>query len=600
MVKKLFANFIILAWFISSMNISALAQHKDDSQYSYNLEDFLGVNQINLESINYNYVYDIISDNYNELQKITVAIIDTGVDITHPNLKDNIIEGYNFVDDSPEMYDDSGHGTLLAGVISGKHTGIAHGVKIMPIKVLDKYGFGKSENLVKGILWAVDNGADIINISIGRNRDIVDGDVVVYETFSDIEYRAIEYALMNNVTVVLPSGNFKMNELSYPAAYLYKQTIPKPIIVSGFDNEEKFFWSNTSHLIDVSAPADNILSLIPKELDYNITDYYNIDYDGYSFCGGTSFSCAYVSAMAAIIKSFDYELTNEQIRQIIVSSAKDIGDEGKDEEFGYGKIDLRKSLFMQRLAAEPNKNNIIEGDYVVFKTQLTNMKNENVDFVEKYHDFDEGLITIEDDDIDNLMDIIKQKEIELEKEREMEMEFEKDLRVNVYRYYSYQDTFILEDSHLFNMDIPEIICEIPFETSGVYKIVFFSPSNLWIPFNYYLKVKPQNPTSSLKEGYYFGKRQLELLVETSEADIYYTTNEIPILHNNEISPLAKRFDDDLIINKSLKLNIVSEKNGVISDVVKFKYHVISFFMAVLGLLVVIMVIAGLIIVKKSK
>ncbi|HZK34100.1 MAG TPA: S8 family serine peptidase, partial [Bacillota bacterium] len=458
----------------------------------------------------------------------------------------------------------------MAGIITGEYTGIARGVKVMPIKVLDKYGFGRSENLVKGILWAVDNGANVINISIGRNKNVMNESVPVSNTFSDIEYRAIEYALMNNVTVVLPCGNFRMNELSYPAAYRFKQTLPSPIIVSGFDNDQKYFWSNTSDRIDVSAPAENILSLIPKELDSNIEDYINIDNDGYSFCGGTSFSCAYISAMAAIIKALDYELTNEQIRQIIISSAKNIGEEGKDDVFGYGKLDMRKSLLMQRLAAGPNKTELYEGDQVTFVTRLTDMEDKTVDSVEKYLDFDDGMLIIEEEDIENLDDIIAQREIE----KEEEAIFENDLHVNIYRYYAYQDEFILDDSLLYLIDNPEIDIEISFETSSIYKIEFLSPTDLWVPFNYYLKVSPQNPTASLEEGLYIGGRQLDFLVDTSETDIYYTTDGSPIIYNNEINPLAEKYKESLNIKKSQILSTVSVKNGVMSDVVTFEYRVV--------------------------
>src|SRR5690606_13777960 len=100
-----------------------------------------------------NNVFEAIENK--KISRITVAILDTGIDLNHPDLKEHTITGYNFVDNSESTFDDHGHGTQIAGIIGGKYTGVANGVKLMPVKVLNKEGFGKTEDFVKGILWAV-------------------------------------------------------------------------------------------------------------------------------------------------------------------------------------------------------------------------------------------------------------------------------------------------------------------------------------------------------------------------------------------------------------------------------------------------------------
>lgn len=575
-IKRLFFIFIVIILLTNS--IHAFASPQQSQVHSF--DEFVSINNINLDSINYLTVKDIIDANKQKLGNVKVAIIDTGIDTTHPDLKDNIIPGYNFVDNSNNMYDNSGHGTLLAGVIGGKQTGIANGVKIMPVKVLDGNGFGKTENLVKGIIWAVDNGANIINISIGRSRFVKNEDKVERDTFSEIEYKAIEYALMNNVTVVLPAGNFQENELCYPAAYVYKKTIPKPIIVSGFYNDKKFFWSNISPLIDVSAPADNILSTIPKELDKNISEYYNIDNDGYSFCGGTSISCAYITAMAAVLKSFNNELTNEQIRTIINESAKDLGEKGRDKEFGYGKIDFRKSLLSQRLNVKSEKVEFYEGDICTLNIKLDNYEGKIIKEFQKYHDPKDDIINVEAE----TMEEAEKKAKEQMKVKKEDVKFDNRVQIDVYQYLEYQDIYVLKENYILNMDKSETTRYLPLKISGIYKIMVSNPSNMLIGNQYYLKVKPKEPKATLKQGIHIGTKKVEFQSDEEGVEIYYTLGDVPVSSLGEINSIATRFDKALSIDKSTVVNVVIRKNGVVSEVVKFKYTVINIYILIISVL----------------
>lgn len=280
--------------------------------------------------------------NKKQLKEITVAIIDTGIDNTHPDLKDNIVEGYNFVDNNNKPIDDNGHGTQIAGIIGGQYTGIAYGVNLMPIKVLNSEGFGKTEDMVNGIIWAVDNGADIINLSVGRkHKDFLTGD----DTFKELEYKAIEYAILNDVLIVAVSGDFGDDTLSYPASYRFDNLKSSPIIVSSIDrNKEYAPMSNKSIDIDVVAPGEEVLTTMPITLDLEDNDYANIKNDGYIYCRGTSFAAPYISGLAAIIKSINPRLDSYSIKKYIIDNTEDLGETGRDSLYGFGIPNINKIM----------------------------------------------------------------------------------------------------------------------------------------------------------------------------------------------------------------------------------------------------------------
>jgi len=188
---------------------------------------------------------------------VIIAVIDTGVDLKHPDLKNKLVQGYNVLSGgkTPPM-DDNGHGTHAAG-IAGAETnnklgiaGTAPRCRIMPIKALDKVGNGNLFDVSLGIIWAVDHGARVLNLSLGGPNG------------KTLE-RAVQYALMKNVVVVAAMGNDGKNKKAYPAAF-------KGVISVGsidFDKSKSSF-SNYGDWISVVAPGSNILSTMPT---YNTT-----------------------------------------------------------------------------------------------------------------------------------------------------------------------------------------------------------------------------------------------------------------------------------------------------------------------------------------
>ncbi|MDD4504178.1 MAG: S8 family serine peptidase, partial [Clostridiaceae bacterium] len=166
--------------------------------------------QWGLEAVNLENMWG--DESINERSQVTIAIVDTGVDIDHDELKDSIVPGYDFVNNDSDADDDCGHGTHVAGIAAAAHdgkgiAGVAGGAKIMPVKVLDENGLGSTVEIINGILYAVNNGADVINLSLGSNLG------------SRAEEEAVQYALGRGVTVVAAAGNDYSGPVSYPAAY---------------------------------------------------------------------------------------------------------------------------------------------------------------------------------------------------------------------------------------------------------------------------------------------------------------------------------------------------------------------------------------------
>ena len=178
---------------------------------------------------------------------VIIAIIDTGVDLTHPDLAGKIVAGYDFVNGDAVPDDDNGHGTHVAGIAAASSNngagvaGVSWGARIMPIKVLNSGAGGSFANAASGIIWATDHGAQIINLSLGGSSN------------SSIFQNAIDYAYAHGVTLVAASGNSGNGTILYPARY------PNVIAVGATDlNNNLAVFSNYGAELDVVAPGVNI------------------------------------------------------------------------------------------------------------------------------------------------------------------------------------------------------------------------------------------------------------------------------------------------------------------------------------------------------
>ena len=217
---------------------------------------------------------------------VTVAVIDSGVCLDHPDLQGRITAGYDFVDDDSSPQDTFGHGCGVAGVIAANSNngvgiaGIAPNVRIMPLRVLDSSGLGNYANISAAIIYAADNGANIINMSLAG------------PTYSQIMADAIAYAISRGVIVIAAAGNQGREGAYYPAAF------PSVVGVGSIDpdlNHSSF--SNYGANVDVWAPGRDILTT-------------NLIGD-YEFMSGTSFAAPVVSGLTALAETFNTPLNVE-------------------------------------------------------------------------------------------------------------------------------------------------------------------------------------------------------------------------------------------------------------------------------------------------
>ncbi len=247
---------------------------------------------------------------------VTIAIVDSGVDLNHADLAGKITAGYDFVNSDNIPQDDYGHGTHVAGIAaaSGNNgigvAGVSWGAKIMPVKVLDAFGGGSYANLAAGIVWAADHGAQVINMSLGG-------------AFPSVTLQsAVLYAYNKGILIVAASGNGGTNQVFYPAHY------PEVMAVgaSNVTNQPASF-SNYGSEVDIAAPGENIYSLQPG---------------GYTTLSGTSMSTPFVSGLAAIL--FSYTSNASVVRNAMESTALDIGPAGWDLFSGAGLIQMDAAL----------------------------------------------------------------------------------------------------------------------------------------------------------------------------------------------------------------------------------------------------------------
>lgn len=257
-------------------------------------------------------------------EDVTVAVIDTGCDLTHPDLKDNLLSGKNFINESKEPFDDSGHGTHVTGIICAENNdigvvGVSPKTKVIPIKVLDENGNGNLLDVAKGIRWAVEQKVDFITMSLGSPDPIQE------------VRKAIQFAEKNGVITFCAAGNAgPTHEIFYPANY------PETIGIGAIDSDfKRANFSCTGNDLDFLAPGVKIYSTIPK--------------GKYGILSGTSMSTPFVVGIACLLLSYKRKKKlnislkcSDDYRKIFrkhVMPIKDTEMAGKKFFEGFGIID---------------------------------------------------------------------------------------------------------------------------------------------------------------------------------------------------------------------------------------------------------------------
>jgi hypothetical protein len=262
----------------------------------------------------------------------SIAIVDTGVDLDHPDLAPHVLTGYNVLSNSPDAQDNNGHGTMVAGIaaaVTDNETGIpgtAWNAKILPVKALDANGLGTDANIAAGITWSVDHGAKVINLSLGGPAP------------SSVLDSAVAYASDHDVVVVSAVGNDGASLPTYPAAS------PGVIAVTATNSVGDFAWfSNYGPWVDLAAPGVDITS----------TYLINGPEEDYAVDSGSSFASAFVAGAAFLLRVADPSLSAAETKARLERTAHDLGPPGIDEFYGFGGLDVYAALGGPRQRPQP-------------------------------------------------------------------------------------------------------------------------------------------------------------------------------------------------------------------------------------------------------
>lgn len=267
--------------------------------------------QWNLQKVSAPQAWDIATGS-----NIKIAVLDTGIDKNRAEFSGKISGGFDFINSDTDPTDDNSHGTSVSGVIAAitnnnqEISGITLNSLIIPVKVLDSNGSGPYDKIANGILYAADNGAKVINLSLGG------------PSYSATLENAVNYAYSKGVVIVAATGN-QNGPVNYPAAF---QNV---VAVAATDkNDAKASFSNFGPEVDLAAPGVEI---------YTTNSVPN------SYGNGTSFASPHVAAAAALLFS-KTTTSNQAVMDALYSGALDLGTTGKDPYFGNGRLNIYNSL----------------------------------------------------------------------------------------------------------------------------------------------------------------------------------------------------------------------------------------------------------------
>jgi len=307
----------------SQVVLSAVAPN--DKWYSY---------QWNLPKIGMPQAWDTTTGG-----SVVIAILDTGVELEHPDLRAKIwtnpdenscngidddgngkvddVHGWDFVNDDNDPQDDYGKGTHVAGIAAAETdneegiAGVSWGAMIMPVKVLKSGGSGYYSDIIEGICYAADEGAKVINMSLWAH------------VHSPPLEEAVRYAHAKGCVLVAAVGD-ESGAVGYPARY------PEVLAVAATDGgDQRWPFSNYGPEVDVAAPGAGILSTL---------------WGDYLWWTGTSQAAPHVAGLAALIWSVNPHLTPDEVKGIIEQTVVDLGDPGRDDYYGWGRIDANAAI----------------------------------------------------------------------------------------------------------------------------------------------------------------------------------------------------------------------------------------------------------------
>ncbi|PKO21351.1 MAG: hypothetical protein CVU38_15120 [Chloroflexi bacterium HGW-Chloroflexi-1] len=278
---------------------------------------------------------------------VVVAVVDSGVDFAHPDLAGSLwvnadetpgngvdddgngyvddVSGWDFVNHDNLPADDLGHGTHVSGIAAATTNngvgvaGIAGGVKVLPVKVLNSSNQGTWADIAQGIIYAADQGVRAINLSLGST------------SYSNTVLKAIQYAQSHGVLVIAAAGNNGAEQLFYPAAYAGVLAI-----AATSPGGARWSLSNYGSFVDLAAPGVTVYSTCWTATAGSI----------YQFMSGTSMATPMVTGVAALLWSINPALTATEVSDFLTQSATDLGDPGQDIYYGHGQVDAQAAAVL--------------------------------------------------------------------------------------------------------------------------------------------------------------------------------------------------------------------------------------------------------------
>lgn len=290
-------------------------------------DTYYASDQWNLRQINMEAAWDITRGSSN----VKVAVVDTGLNPDNPDRPVNIVSQWNQCIGGPALSDADGHGTHVSGIIAANTNngigvaGVAPGVSLMPVGV-ECDGNISVSNAAAGVRYAADNGANVMNISLGTQEQS--------QTLQD----AIDYAIGKGVLVVASAGNgyASGNPIMYPAGF------PGVLAVGASTHDlTRASYSEVQPYVSVVAPGGDASGAADSDSYHWIKSTYSTSY---ASMAGTSQAAPHVAGLAGLILSINPGLTSAQVMSIITSTATDLGPPGRDDEYGWGQIDAYAAL----------------------------------------------------------------------------------------------------------------------------------------------------------------------------------------------------------------------------------------------------------------
>ncbi|MEB3197209.1 MAG: S8 family serine peptidase [Candidatus Sericytochromatia bacterium] len=285
---------------------------------------------------------------------VVVAVVDSGVDSEHPELAGRVLRGFNVLQPRRPSQDDIGHGTAVAGLIAARGNngrgfcGVAPDCRILPVKVNEPgTGAVSAQHIAQGIRWAVREGATVINASVG----VVQWEHGLTEDALEDLADAIRFALKHRVPVICAAGP-ALSPPPFPGTWSVLWDFRGLISAGGTDrHDRRAACSPTGNFLSVTAPSDGVLTTFPRAQGRL-----------YGTFGGTSAAAPHVTGLAALVLSLRPELKPHEVKRIIQESADRLGGGDYHPEYGFGRINLNRTLkAVQALRAPEHFDGIAEG-----------------------------------------------------------------------------------------------------------------------------------------------------------------------------------------------------------------------------------------------